>query len=70
MRLSNSRLDTVAKTFEIDSQKVDLLPREWMSAIYLGEKEIDKAVDHCKNDVKALYELFPILSPFVRNLHY
>jgi uncharacterized protein YprB with RNaseH-like and TPR domain len=70
MCLSNSRLDTVAKTFEVDSQKVDLLPREWMGAIYLDEKEIDKAVDHCKNDVKALYELFPILSPFVRNLHY
>jgi uncharacterized protein YprB with RNaseH-like and TPR domain len=68
--LSNSRLDTVSKTFEIESQKIDLLPKEWMKAIYLSRKEIDKAAEHCQNDVKALYELFPILSPFVRNIHY
>jgi uncharacterized protein YprB with RNaseH-like and TPR domain len=69
MALTSSRLDTVAKTFNIVSQKVDLTPKEWLECIYMEPKAMDQCVRHNINDVKALRELFSTLAPFVRNIH-
>lgn len=69
MKLNNSRLDTVAKAFELKEQKTELIPREWVEAMMLDHDALDEVSKHCVQDVKVLRELFPILSPFIANLH-
>jgi len=67
--LQNSKLDTVAKAFELEEQKTDLTPKEWVEAMLLDSDALDSVVEHCTQDVKVLRELFPTLSPFVVNVH-
>lgn len=69
MKLNNSRLDTVAKAFELKEQKTELIPREWVEAMMLDHDALDEVSKHCVQDVKVLRELFPILSPFIANIH-
>ena len=69
MSLNNSRLDTIAKTFELAEQKTDLTPKEWINAMLLDSKSIDYIVEHCEQDVKVLREAFPLLLPFIARVH-
>jgi uncharacterized protein YprB with RNaseH-like and TPR domain len=69
MRIHSSRLDAVAQTFKIKSQKTLLVPEIWVEA-NLGNKEaMNYVVEHCEHDVLALSEIFPILKPFIANIH-
>jgi uncharacterized protein YprB with RNaseH-like and TPR domain len=69
MRIHSSRLDAVAQTFKIKSQKTLLVPDIWVKAT-LGDREaMNYVVEHCEHDVFALSEIFPILKPFIANIH-
>ncbi len=69
MKLHSSRLDSVAKTFELKAQKTDLLPSTWNKARDGDTDAIDYIVKHCEADVKVLKDVFPILSPHIANIH-
>lgn len=70
MRLHSSRLDAVAKTFELKDQKTDILPSTWLRAGEGDRQAINYVAQHCKQDVRVLRDAFEILAPFVRNVHY
>jgi hypothetical protein len=58
------------KTFGLKEEKTALDPRIWTAAYELNKDAMDKVVEHCIQDVKALKEAFPILATQIRNLHY
>jgi uncharacterized protein YprB with RNaseH-like and TPR domain len=69
MKIHSSRLDAVAQTFKLKSQKTLLVPDTWVKAT-LGDKDaMAYVVEHCEHDVCALDEIFPILKPFIANIH-
>jgi uncharacterized protein YprB with RNaseH-like and TPR domain len=69
MRLHSSKLDSVAKTFQLKNQKTDILPDEWLRAGEGDKAAIDYVVEHCEADVKVLRDVFPILMPHIANIH-
>ena len=69
MKLHSSRLDSVAKTFRLNTQKTDILPDEWLRAGEGDSEAINYVVDHCEADVKVLRDVFPILAPHIANIH-
>jgi uncharacterized protein YprB with RNaseH-like and TPR domain len=69
MRLHSSKLDSVAKTFQLKNQKTDILPDEWLRAGEGETEAISYVVEHCEADVKVLRDVFPILAPHIANLH-
>ena len=68
--LNSSRLDTVAKTFRLLEQKTQLDPETWVNAMLLDSDSLDYIQEHCEQDVKVLKEVFPILCPYIRCIHY
>jgi len=70
MALHSGRLDSVAQTFAVKSQKTNLLPSVWQKAGEGNPEALHYIVEHCKEDVKILRDIFPILAPFIRNVHY
>ena len=70
LALHSSRLDAVAKTFKLSEQKTELNPDIWNAAFQLDREAMDYVVEHCTQDVRVLKEVFDILSPFIRNIHY
>ena len=69
LKIHSSRLDAVAKTFALKEQKTDLTPEQWTEAMRLEKEAMDYIHKHCEQDVKVLVELFPILCPFIANIH-
>jgi uncharacterized protein YprB with RNaseH-like and TPR domain len=69
MKLHSSKLDSVAKTFRLKSQKTDILPDEWLAAGEGDPEAIKYVVKHCEQDVKVLREVFPILAPHIATIH-
>ena len=69
MKLHSSKLDSVAKTFRLKTQKTDILPDEWLRAGEGDKDAIDYVVKHCEADVKVLRDVFPILAPHIANIH-
>ena len=70
LNLNNARLDTVAKTFRLKEQKTVLDPDIWVNAMMLDKEALDYVAEHCVQDVLVLKEVFPILAPNIRNIHY
>jgi uncharacterized protein YprB with RNaseH-like and TPR domain len=68
--LNSSRLDTVAQTFKLTEQKTLLDPETWVKAMLLDSKALDYITEHCIQDVLVLKEVFPILAPYIKNMHY
>lgn len=68
--LHNSRLDTMAKSFNLAAQKSDVLPDVWNAAYQLDREAMDYVVEHNIQDVKVLQESWKILSPSIKNIHY
>lgn len=69
MKLHSSRLDSVAKTFKLKTQKTDILPDEWLRAGEGEPEAINYVVEHCEADVKVLRDVFPILAPHIAKMH-
>ncbi len=69
MKLHSSKLDSIAKTFELKSQKSDILPSVWLKAQQGDSDAINYVVKHCEADVRVLRDAFGILYPYVRNIH-
>lgn len=70
MKIHSSRLDAVAKFFNLAEQKTDLNPDIWVKAFELDKDAMNYVVKHCEADVKVLRDAFTKLKVFVRNVHY
>ena len=69
--LHSSRLDSVAKSFNLPIQKTELSPSTWMAAKHSLDKEaMDYIVEHCEHDVQILPLLWDKFAPFIKNMHY
>ena len=69
MKLHSSRLDSVAKTFQLASQKSDILPDNWLRAGEGDSSAIDYVVKHCEADVRVLRDAFFVLYPHIAVIH-
>ena len=69
LKIHSSRLDAVAKTFELKEQKTELTPKDWTDAMVLDKEALDYIQEHCEQDVKVLVEVFPKLQAFIANIH-
>lgn len=69
LTLHSRRLDAVAKTFRLDSQKTALDPDIWMDAAEGDKTAMDYVVEHCEADVLVLRGAFHVLKPLIKNLH-
>jgi uncharacterized protein YprB with RNaseH-like and TPR domain len=69
LALHSTRLEVLVDTFKV-GEKTHMKPDVWEAAQRLDKEAMDYVVDHCTKDVESLKGLFPILSPFVKNIHY
>jgi len=69
MRIGSKKLDNVAKYFSLAEQKTDIDWETWQLAGTGDKKALDQVVEHNKQDVLVLRELYPKLLPYVKNLH-
>lgn len=69
LALHSRRLDAVAKTFRLDSQKTPLDFETWQDAAE-GEREaMDNVVEHCEADTLTLRAAFHVLKPLIKTIH-
>jgi len=68
--ICSSKLSNFAKAFLLEQRKIDLDPIVWEGARALDSECMDKVVEHCVADVLILYQAWPILCPYIKNIHY
>lgn len=69
LALHSKRLDAVAKTFRLDSQKTGLDPEIWLDAADGDTEAIDYVVEHCEADCLTLRAAFHVLKPLIHIVH-
>jgi len=70
LQMTSSRLAAIAKAFKLSEQKDEFDYEPWQAAEHLEKWGMDYVVEHCKKDVRVLKEAFPVLAPFIRNIHF
>lgn len=67
-KLHSNRLDAVADSLDVPHKKTKLLPDVWRRA-QAGDKEaLNYIVEHCKQDVKTLEDVYHRLFKYVDNI--
>ncbi len=69
MALHSARLDSLAKTFRLDTQKTVLDPDIWQDAADGDKEAMDYVVEHCEADVLVLRKVFHVLKPLIKIVH-
>jgi uncharacterized protein YprB with RNaseH-like and TPR domain len=69
MALHSARLDALAKTFRLDTQKTVLDPDIWQDASDGDKVAMDYVVEHCEADVLVLRKVFYVLKPLIKIVH-
>lgn len=69
IKFGSKRLANIAESFKLREQKFSLEKQEWIDAILLDRQAMNSLVRHNIQDVKVLQEVFPILAPFICNIH-
>lgn len=69
MRIGSRKLDNVAKYFKLPEQKTAIEWEDWQLAATGDKKAMGEVVRHNVADVLVLRDLYPIVLPYVKNLH-
>jgi len=69
LALHSARLDAVAKTFRLPTQKTGLDPEIWNDAADGDREAMDYVVEHCEADTLVLRQAFHILKTLAPSIH-